>query len=129
MKIENPNLESFYKNCPIRSVLDSLGDRWTVLVLIELNKEPKRFSALRREIQDISPRMLSQTVRRLEQSGLVRREVFPTIPPRVEYSMTELGLSFVASFQGVVEWAAENFDAVMTARANYVPPTGESLSA
>jgi len=126
MKIEDPNLEEFYKLCPIRSILDRLGDRWTVLVLIELNKGTRRFSALRREIADISPRMLSQTVRRLEEDGLISRKVFPTIPPRVEYSMTDLGYSFVRSLQGVVEWAAENFDSVMLARNSYVAPTVDS---
>jgi len=125
MKIENPNLEDFYKLCPIRSILDRLGDRWTILTLIELEKGVKRFSVLRRSIPDISPRMLSQTVRRLEQDGLVSREVFPTIPPRVEYSITPLGLSFVRSLQVIVEWAADNHDAVKAARAAYVPPTIE----
>ena len=122
MKIDNPNLEDFANLCPIRSVLDRLGDRWTVLVLVELRKGTQRFSVLRRAIPDISPRMLSQTVRRLEQDGLIFREVFPTIPPRVEYTMTPLGLSFVESLGAVVTWAAENMEAVMAAREAYVPP-------
>jgi DNA-binding HxlR family transcriptional regulator len=125
MKIENPDLESFLKCCPIRSVLDRLGDRWTILVLVELQKGTRRFSVLRREIPDISPRMLSLTVRRLEEDGMVSRVVFPTIPPKVEYSVTPLGLSFVRSLNVLVQWAAENREEVLAARMAYVPPTAE----
>jgi DNA-binding HxlR family transcriptional regulator len=80
------------ENCPIRDVLDRLGDRWTVLVLHELSAGTLRFSEIRKRIADISPRMLAQTLRHLEQDGLVSREVFPTVPPRVDYALTSLGL-------------------------------------
>lgn len=126
MKIEEANLEAFATICPIRSVLDRLGDRWTLLVLGQLEKGTKRFSALRRDIPDISPRMLSQTVRKLEEDGLVSREVFPTIPPKVEYTITPMGMSFVKSLNVMVQWALDNREAVLAARKAYVPPTAES---
>jgi len=125
MKTEEPNIEKFLTVCPIRSVLDRLGDRWTLLVLSQLEKGTKRFSVLRRDIPDISPRMLSQTVRRLEEDGLVSREVFPTIPPKVEYTITPLGMSFVGSLNVLIQWALDNRQEVMAARKAYVPPTAE----
>ena len=127
MKIENPNLEGFIQHCPIRNVLDRLGDRWTVLVLIELAKDTCRFTVLRRAIPDISPRMLALTVRRLEQDGLISRTVYPTIPPRVDYSITPLGKSFMESLNVMVIWAAEHFEEVLAAREAYVPPAAEPV--
>lgn len=113
--------------CPIRDVLDRLSDRWTVLVLNELARnDTLRFSELRRRIADISPRMLAQTLRHLEQNGLVSRAVFPTVPPRVEYTLTALGLSFLQSVQQMIDWAVENQDAVRAAREAYVPPAAQA---
>ena len=125
MKIENPTLEGYYSGCPIRSVLNHLSDRWTLLVMIELLKGTRRFTELRRAVPDISPRMLSRTVRQLEEDGLVSRTVFPTIPPRVDYQVTELGLSFVDALQPLVTWAADNHQKVMAARNAYVPPPAQ----
>ena len=124
-KTEEANLADFVAYCPIRSVLDRLGDRWTLLVLVELGKGTRRFSELRRAIPDISPRMLSMTVRRLEEDGMVTRKVFPTVPPKVEYTMTHLGESFVAALNGMILWALENRDEVIAARKAYVPPSVE----
>lgn len=108
--------------CPIRDVLDRLGDRWTLLVLMELQKGTLRFSMLKKQIVDISPRMLAQTVRQLEYDGLVRRTIYPTIPPKVEYALTPLGLSMLKPVGALIEWASENHNAVRAARAAYVPP-------
>ena len=109
--------------CPIRDVLDRLSDRWTVLVLNELAQNGTlRFSELRKRIADISPRMLAQTLRHLEQNGLVARQVFPTVPPRVEYSLTPLGRSFLQSVQAMIDWAVQNQEAVRAARQAYAPP-------
>jgi DNA-binding HxlR family transcriptional regulator len=105
--------------CPIRDVLDRLGDRWTLLVLMELRHGTLRFSALKRQITDISQRMLAQTLRQLEYDGLVSRKLYPTIPPKVEYSLTELGLSMLKPVGGLIEWAGENHHAVRAARARY----------
>jgi DNA-binding HxlR family transcriptional regulator len=105
--------------CPIRDVVDRVGDRWTVLVLTELGAGTLRFGELRARIPDVSQRMLAQTLRRLEEDGFVAREVFPTSPPKVEYSLTALGRSFMAPVRAIVEWAAENHEAVRAARAAY----------
>jgi DNA-binding HxlR family transcriptional regulator len=112
----------FAPKCPIRDVLDRLGDRWTLLVMAELSQGTLRFSALKKQIGDISPRMLSQTLRQLEYDGLVRRTLYPTIPPKVEYAMTPLGASMLKPVGALIAWASDNHDAVRAARAAYVPP-------
>ena len=109
-------------DCPIRDVLSHLGDRWTVLVLHALQGEEIRFGVLRAQIPDISPRMLSQTLRRLEQDGLIARTAYATIPPRVDYRLTELGMSFMQVIQVMLDWAKQNQSAVHAARQAYVPP-------
>ncbi|MEL1264614.1 helix-turn-helix domain-containing protein [Pseudoxanthomonas putridarboris] len=114
------------ENCPIRDVLDRLGDRWTVLVLHELATGTLRFSELRKRIADISPRMLAQTLRHLEQDGLVRREVFPTVPPRVDYALTAMGESFFERVEMLAQWAADHHEAVKAARRAYVAPAGNA---
>ncbi len=108
--------------CPIRDVLDRLGDRWTVLVLKTLEGGTLRFTEIRNRIEDVSQRMLAQTLRRLEQDGLVERKVYPTIPPRVDYTLTDLGLSMLVPLRAMVQWAVDNHEAIRTARAAYVPP-------
>src|SRR6476620_12252513 len=77
--------------CPIRDVLDRIGDRWSVLILCNLAEWTLLFTALRKAIPDISQRMLAQTLRRLETDGLISRTVYPTIPPRVAYALTPIG--------------------------------------
>ncbi len=106
--------------CPVRNLLDKIGDRWSMLVLAALASGPKRFSALARAMPDISKRMLTQTVRTLEADGLVHRDVQPTVPPQVTYSLTRLGESFSAPLLGLIEWAEDNFAAVMAARRKMV---------
>ncbi len=85
-----------------------------------LGEQTLRFSELRRQIVDISPRMLAQTLRQLEQDGLVDREVFPTIPPKVEYCMTSLGQSFYEHLQPMVQWADKHHDDIRQARDRFV---------
>jgi len=109
-------------NCPIRDVLDRIGDRWSLLVLLTLSDGTMRFSVLKRAIGDISQRMLAQTLRSLEQDGLLTRRVFPTIPPRVEYTLTKLGHSLLTKIEPLVEWAGHHHKAVKAARKAYVPP-------
>lgn len=104
--------------CPVRNLLDRLGDRWSMLLLCALAQGPKRFSVLARVIPDISKRMLSQTLRSLEADGLVLRDVQPTVPPSVTYSLTPLGESFTSPLLGLVTWAEANFDTVRAARAH-----------
>lgn len=95
-------------NCPIRAVLDQVGDRWTVLAAFLLFERPMRFNALRRSIEGISQRMLTLTLRKMEQNGMVLRSVEPTVPPQVEYSLTDLGRGLVGAIGGVIEWAEAN---------------------
>ena len=109
----------FEQPCPIRDVLDRIGDQWSLLVLEELHGGTKRFSELMRAIGDISKQMLSRTLRRLEQDGFVSRAVYPEVPPRVEYTLTDLGRSFLEPMQALVRWADSNHGAIVRARRLY----------
>jgi len=103
-------------DCPVRGVLANVSGKWNSLVLLLLWNEPKRFSALRREISDISQRMLTQTLRDLERDGYVSRTVFPTKPPSVEYALTGMGRTFVAALKPLVDWSVANHAAIRAAR-------------
>lgn len=105
--------------CAIRDVLDRIGDRWSLLVLLKLEKGTLRFSDLRRAVGDISQRMLSQTVRRLEEDGLVARAVHPTVPPRVDYNLTDLGRALMVPVRQLVDWARLNHGEIRRARVRY----------
>lgn len=110
-------------SCPVRDVLDRIGDKWSVLVLLSLGEAgTMRFTALKRAIADISQRMLAQTLRGLEQDGLLTRTAFATVPPRVEYTLTPIGHSLLAPIRTLVDWADTNYDRVVLARRAYVPP-------
>jgi len=102
--------------CPVRQVLDQVGDKWTTLIIMLLDESPARFNALRRAIPDISQRMLTQTLRNLQRDGLVARQVYPTVPPAVEYSLTPLGRSLLGPINVLAQWANENMAEVMRAR-------------
>ena len=103
-------------NCPVRDVLDRIGDKWSVLILMMLAREPKRFSALNKAVGDISKRMLTQTLRALQRDGLVERTVYPTTPPRVDYRLTDLGRSSLQPLAGLIVWADRRHDDIRTAR-------------
>jgi DNA-binding HxlR family transcriptional regulator len=115
---------SFELQCPIRDVLDRIGDQWSLLVLESLEPETKRFNQLLHEIGDISKQMLSKTLRQLEQDGYVNRTVYPQVPPRVDYELTELGRSFLAPLKTLVGWADTNHRAIVDARQKYDTRTG-----
>ncbi|GAA2823820.1 HxlR family transcriptional regulator [Aminobacter aminovorans] len=102
--------------CPIREVLDRVGDTWSILVIINLQAQPVRFNALKRSIEGISQRMLTVTLRSLERDGLVTRTVRPTTPPEVEYGLTELGQSIAVPIASLGNWAASNRDRMRQAR-------------
>lgn len=106
-------------SCPMREVLDRIGDTWTVLVIINLQPGPMRFNALKRSIEGISQRMLTVTLRSLERDGLVRREVRPTMPPEVEYSLTDLGLSLAVPLDALGHWSVANRASMRRARAAF----------
>ena len=105
--------------CPVRNVLDQLGDKWSVLIITALAHRPYRFGELRREIPDISQRMLTQTLRDLQADGLITRTVFPTTPPSVEYRLSPMGRSFLVPLSAMVDWAFANFPAIKDARAEF----------
>ena len=106
-------------SCPVRDILDRLGDAWSVLVVLQLEAGPSRFNALKRQIPGISQRMLTVTLRHLERDGLVTRKVFPTNPPSVEYALTPLGFSLGEALQPLTAWAFEQQGTVNAARQVY----------
>lgn len=105
--------------CPVREVLDRVGDKWSVLAVFLLSERPMRFSELRRSIEGISQRMLTLTLRRLERDGLISRAVEPVTPPRVTYALTELGGTLIAPINGLMLWAQDHRDDVQQARTDY----------
>ncbi|MBX4928872.1 winged helix-turn-helix transcriptional regulator [Rhizobium binae] len=108
-----------FSNCPIRDMMQQIGGKWSTLLLEVLAAEPRRFGELRRMLPDISQRMLTQTLRDLQRDGYIDREVFPTKPPSVEYSMTELGRSLYQPLSQLLNWAEANHDAVRAARSRF----------
>lgn len=105
-----------FSDCPVRGVLDQIGDKWTTLIVITLAERPFRFSELRRTLSDISQRMLTQTLRDLQRDGLVERRVYPTVPPAVDYRLTPLGRSLLVPLHALIRWADENHGAIRGAR-------------
>ena len=100
-------------------MLARIGDKWTVLVVITLGEGPLRFSELRRRIGSISQRMLTLTLRGLERDGLITRKVFPTIPPRVDYELTDLGRALLVPVGALGDWVAQNQARIDRAREDY----------
>jgi DNA-binding HxlR family transcriptional regulator len=105
--------------CPTRMILDRIGDRWAVLVLGLVDREPMRFNRLRREIEGVSQKMLSQTLKSLERDGLVTRTVIPTVPVTVEYAITDLGRTLAATVDALRLWAETHIDDVVDAQRRY----------
>jgi DNA-binding HxlR family transcriptional regulator len=106
-------------NCPVREVIQGVSGKWRSLLMMALAEQPYRFGELRRLVPDISQRMLTQTLHDLQRDGYVHREVFPTKPPGVEYSLTDLGRSMFVAFHQLILWAELNHDAVRKARAAF----------
>jgi len=103
----------------VTDILSRVGDKWTVLVVSYLGNRPMRFNEIRRTVDGISQKMLTTTLRNLERDGFVSRTVFPTIPPKVEYELTELGQNLLKPVRALGEWAIANEAQVMMARASY----------
>lgn len=106
-------------NCGARAVLDRVGDKWSMYVIMVLGGGTKRFSDLRREIEAITPRMLTVTLRSLERDGLISRKVYAVVPPRVEYTLTQLGATLVDSVTPLIGWANSHRREIEDARADY----------
>ncbi|MGC9670504.1 winged helix-turn-helix transcriptional regulator [Planosporangium sp. 12N6] len=109
----------YAKNCGSRQVLDRIGDRWSVLVVIMLADGLKRYSELAQRIEGVSQKMLTQTLRGLERDGLVTRTVHASVPPRVDYALTDLGRSVLDLVAGLEAWATDHLGDVLAARSRY----------
>ncbi|MGW6378413.1 winged helix-turn-helix transcriptional regulator [Rhodococcus sp. NPDC055112] len=107
------------EDCEVRQILDRIADKWSLLVIALLDRRTLRFTELRREIDGISQRMLTVTLRQLERDGLVRRTVYPVVPPRVDYALTPLGETLHETIQALVSWTELHQDEVARARAEY----------
>ncbi|ALJ07780.1 HxlR family transcriptional regulator [Brevundimonas sp. DS20] len=103
----------------VREILDLIGDKWTLYIIATLKDGPVRFNELRRRIDGISQRMLTINLRGLERDGLVKRTLFPTIPPRVDYELTDVGRTLLAPVMELVTWADQNQDSIKGARLRY----------
>ena len=113
--------DALYPNCPIRNVLSRVGDKWAMLVLFTLeSNDNQRFKELQRNIPDISQKMLTATLKMLEADGLIRREVFPEVPPRVEYSLTKKGKSLLPLIDNLLLWVSENMEDIIESRRKFL---------
>lgn len=111
-----PDLGFDPADCPIRDVLDRIGDQWTLLLLEALDGRVLRFNELARKVGDISKQMLSRTLRRMEEDGFVTRTVYAEVPPRVEYALTDLGRSLLVPVKALTAWADANHPEIRAAR-------------
>lgn len=119
--MDENNLKNFGPDghCPVREVLSRLGDKWTILVLATLmTNGTLRFGEIQRTIGDISQRMLTVTLRSLENDGIINRTIYAEVPPRVEYRLTPLGCDLYTHIEALVTWANNNIDTIMTNRSN-----------
>lgn len=116
VRLPTPVPAAEHDECPVTDVLRRIGDKWSVLVLVVLGARRQRFNELHRGIEGISQRMLTRTLRSLEQDGLVERKVYPTVPPSVEYGLTPLGRDLLVPLSAVADWAVANHDRITYAR-------------
>lgn len=109
---------AIFPDCPIRNILARISDKWSLLAIYTLNKQSRavRFKELQREIPDISQKMLTVTLRTLEEDGYVTRTIYPEVPPRVEYALTERTKTLLPHINALLGWAKENMDAIIADR-------------
>jgi DNA-binding HxlR family transcriptional regulator len=120
-------LEKFFKEkdqphefCPVKDIIDRFDDKWSLLVILNLGYSGKtRFNELKNKIEGISQRMLTVTLRTLERDGLITREIYAEVPPRVEYDLTSLGKGLLLKIWELAQWASENMDEILKARKEY----------
>ena len=119
--IRNQVIDPLFSQCPVRNVLSRIGDRWSLLVLLALHDkaEAMRFSDLCRAIPDVSQKMLTSTLRKLEADDLLSRTVYPEVPPRVEYKLTKRGKTLIPLLNQLVDWSLDNMDAIIRHREKY----------
>lgn len=111
--------DAFNAACPARAILASVANKWTVLVLSVLTEDTTRFNELRRRVQGVTQKVLTQTLRDLERLGLVSRKIYAEVPPRVEYSLTPLGHSLVKVIDGIKAWTESHAPDVMQAQQRF----------
>ena len=124
IRLPEPNV--FDPDCPTRQVLDRIGDRWTVLVVLTLLAGTRRFSDLRLRVRGITPKVLTSTLRGLERDGLVVRRIYAEVPPRVEYSLTDLGRSLEEPLRAISGWAEQHMPEIEAARDDYDKSAGQA---
>lgn len=114
-------LDPIFPHCPVRNILSRIADKWSLLVMHELeqHKGPMRFSELQKRIPDISQKMLSATLKNLMNDGLLTKTIYPEVPPRTEYSMTERAKSFMLACQPMLQWAIDNFADIIKDRQSH----------
>lgn len=119
--IRNQVVDPLFPQCPVRNVLSRIGDRWSLLVLLALHEkaEAMRFSDLCRAIPDVSQKMLTSTLRKLEADDLLSRTIYPKVPPRVEYKLTKRGKTLIPLLNQLVDWSLDNMDAIIRHREKY----------
>ena len=119
--IRNQVIDPLFPQCPVRNVLSRIGDRWSLLVLLALHEkaEAMRFSDLCKAIPDVSQKMLTSTLRKLEADDLLSRTIYPEVPPRVEYKLTKRGKTLIPLLNQLVDWSLDNMDAIMRHREKY----------
>ncbi len=119
--IRNQVVDPLFPQCPVRNVLSRIGDRWSLLVLLALHEkaEAMRFSDLCKAIPDVSQKMLTSTLRKLEADDLLSRTIYPEVPPRVEYKLTKRGKTLIPLLNQLVDWSLDNMDAIMRHREKY----------
>lgn len=123
MEADKQKDEIFVRDCPISNILSRISDKWSILVIFTLEQTAvMRFGELQRAIPDISQKMLTVTLRTLEQDGIVNRRVYAQIPPKVEYSLTSRGQSLLPRLNALIDWAKEQMDAIMEDRARSGQP-------
>jgi DNA-binding HxlR family transcriptional regulator len=107
------------EECPLREVLDRISGKWSVQIIVAVSRGPVRFTELERSIEGVSRRMLTLTLRNLERDGLITRKVYPTVPPKVEYTATGMALELFESLCALTEWAARHRTTIAAARETY----------
>lgn len=123
MEADKQKDEIFVRDCPISNILSRISDKWSILVIFTLEQTAvMRFGELQRAIPDISQKMLTVTLRTLEQDGIVNRRAYAQIPPKVEYSLTSRGQSLLPRLNALIDWAKEQMDAIMEDRARSGQP-------
>ena len=119
--IRNQVVDPLFPQCPVRNVLSRIGDRWSLLVLLALHEKAEimRFSDLCKAIPDVSQKMLTSTLRKLEADDLLSRTIYPEVPPRVEYKLTKRGKTLIPLLNQLVDWSLDNMDAIIRHREKY----------